>query len=249
LAEDTSNDDGFCFPFGGTSTITTGSGTVEPFNITPDTHPVTPTYAVTDEFETGTTIDTTGSRFSGAAAWAIYNVQSVTNSISLGALLLQGTTGTVNDAAVYGMPITAPSSPYSFVLKRLAGPGANQFSGIFIGFKATGLGYYFGFYPAGPDIYVLTYNTFAGAGVAVVATFSVAFPAATNDLYFRALYDGTNLNFALSFDGANWFTGLSVAYAAFLGGPPDTVGIHFANTANTASWAAQVSYDFLRETS
>jgi hypothetical protein len=56
-------------------------------NVTPDTHPVTPNQA-DDEFEYGTSIDTSGARFSGASPWSWYNQGSSTATVTQGQLVL-----------------------------------------------------------------------------------------------------------------------------------------------------------------
>ena len=65
------------------------------FNVTPDTHPAIPSgvgLGPNDEFETGTSIDTAGTRYPGATAWAPLNVgtgsTAITNSVGSGSLVI-----------------------------------------------------------------------------------------------------------------------------------------------------------------
>jgi hypothetical protein len=87
-----------------------GSGAVaEPFNVTPDTHPAIPTGAglgPNDEFETGTSIDTAGTRYTGASAWVALNVgtgsTAITNSVASGSLVLSSGSLQVGASTVKG---------------------------------------------------------------------------------------------------------------------------------------------------
>lgn len=76
-------EDGLMGPPGPAGTTSTGATGV---NITPDTHPSSPT-AWDDEFEVGSSIDTTGSRAPGANAWTVLVFGTDTTTVASGALV------------------------------------------------------------------------------------------------------------------------------------------------------------------
>lgn len=68
-------------------------------NVTPDTHPATAN-AADDEFESGSSIDLTGARRSGATAWAWTNQNGCSGPIADGALLFTTATGSAGSFAL-----------------------------------------------------------------------------------------------------------------------------------------------------
>lgn len=101
-------------------------------NITPDTHPSSPT-AWDDEFEFGSVLDTTGARFSGANAWTIFGGTSASWPQDHGAATPLSTA----NVAVQ----TLPSGSWTFVAKVLQDPNASQQLGMVIGNRTTGKAY------------------------------------------------------------------------------------------------------------
>ncbi|HRP27447.1 MAG TPA: hypothetical protein PLG77_03335 [Burkholderiaceae bacterium] len=81
----------------------TGSSTV---NVTPDTHPSSPNVA-DDEFEYGSSIDTSGARASGATAWAWVNQGAASAAVSGGSLVLaQGAQSTSDNLRCVMQPVS-----------------------------------------------------------------------------------------------------------------------------------------------
>jgi hypothetical protein len=62
------------------------------------------------------------------------------------------------------------------------------------------------------------------------------------------LYDGTDLNFAYSFDGTQYNTIFSATPAAFIGSNPDTCGLHFGNLVSLPDFTNQGATDYFRRT-
>lgn len=121
--------------------------TVSPFNVTPDTHLASPSgvgIGPNDEFETGSSIDTSGSRYTGATAWTGLNLGSgataITNSVSQGSLLLQGGNTQVGTATIKGyvQPLASPGTYLTKVQTLATGSGAIFDAGIVLNESATG---------------------------------------------------------------------------------------------------------------
>lgn len=112
-----------------------GGGTTL-FNITPDLHPALPTgvgLGPNDEFEIGSSIDTTGARYSGATAWTAFNIGTGTNSIdSSGALFFTPQPTVSVSYTGYTQPFNAAIN-CSYLLKIAAGKmTANQLVGLML---------------------------------------------------------------------------------------------------------------------
>ena len=110
-----------------------GSTAAQPFNITPDSHGTIPTgvgVGPNDEFEAGTSIDTAGTRYSGASAWSPLNVGSgataITNSVTNGSLLLQ--VGATASAGIQGF--TQPITPGATYTAKVSALGVSSGSSI-----------------------------------------------------------------------------------------------------------------------
>lgn len=88
------------------------NGSIGSSNITPDTHPATPT-PFDDEFE-GAALDTTGGRFSGANAWAWLNQGAATATLVQGSLLLEtAAVGSTLNSIIQ----PAPTAPWAMTAK------------------------------------------------------------------------------------------------------------------------------------
>jgi hypothetical protein len=104
-------------------------------NVTPDTHPTSPT-PWDDEFEFGTVIDTTGARRSGANAWTMFQGTSAPWVISRGSVF-GGPNGTTS-FPVQTLPV---SGSWTFEAKIFqTNFGSNQ-SGFVIGNRTAGKAY------------------------------------------------------------------------------------------------------------
>lgn len=131
-----------------TQTVTSTTGA----NITIDSHPY-PELPANDEFEYGSTIDTTGARFTSAAAWsALGNYQSQHNlysTVSNGALTITvyGVATSGSSPAGWYQPITTSAWTYTAKLS-LNPPNSNSgtppIGGLFVATSASGSALTFG---------------------------------------------------------------------------------------------------------
>ena len=227
-----------------------GGGGSSLFNVTPDVHPANPTSTSgnTDEFESGTAIDTAGTRYVGAVPWAVIgpNTGFLNSAVANGSVTIGNTsTGSVNTSAVYGQAIASPSSPWTLVCKLTDfNQGVSAiFAGICVVDATSGAGYFMGFFTGESGEILINSQTSWAAGN-TVGKFSSAFlPYTGAAAYLKINFDGTNLNFFTSLSGIRWAAVFSVAAATLIGGPPDTFGIY---SGGTTSSPQAISFDFFR---
>jgi hypothetical protein len=84
-------------------------------NVTPDTHPAIPAgvgLGPNDEFEYGTSIDTTGARYAGATPWTVWGA-APTNAIVNGTLVVTEPTTGSNRINGWSQPVAAGSWTYT----------------------------------------------------------------------------------------------------------------------------------------
>jgi hypothetical protein len=231
-------------PAAGSLTVAATGGGASTANVTPDTHPASPT-AWDDEFESGTSIDLTGARRAGANPWVPENVLTTTNSVANGALILTGANSGINDDTVWLQPLTGTGAAWTFTTKRLIPDPTDSFAGLFVGFAATGKGYYFGYFDG--STFIESQNTFAGAGAGTV-TSTMTFTSATLPQYLSIQLSGSNLVFKVSLDGINYFTVLTASLASFLGSAPDSIGLMIGSTGLSGGLSCSTSFDWFRKT-
>ena len=222
-------------------------------NITPDTHPSSPT-AWDDEFEFGSTLDTTGARRSGANAWSWLNQSTATASVGQGAL-------TVTAPALSGdnwrivMQTVPASGAWKFRAKlgSTAAISAQNFenSGLILYNSGNGKLVTFGpAYNSGGSqaaIYAYRFPSVSGSGTNVFA----GAPSNVNfalPMYLEVDWDGSaNLTFWYSMNG---YDGMmqklySETLASYLGA---LTHIGLGVESNNASQAAVLYCDWFRRT-
>lgn len=96
-------------------------------NVTPDTHPVSANNA-DDEFEVGSVIDTSGSRFSGATPWAWRNQGASTATLSDGHLIFTGVAQTSSNLRILEQSASGSTWKYRTKLTSVR-IGQTKFSG------------------------------------------------------------------------------------------------------------------------
>ena len=207
-------------------------GGVSLFNLTPDLHPSIPTgvgLGPNDEFETGSTIDTTGARYSGATAWTAFNATGYTTAISGdGSLVLKNVSASTSLCGGYSQPLPG-SGTWTYTAKiALAGNiTGGAAGGIFIGTTSSAKMSLL-LISATASIVVqhntnsTTFSANAFSAGAVVAV-NGQFPW----IYLQISYDGTNLHYAISFTGAagSFVNVFSELPATFLAGVPTVIGV------------------------
>lgn len=206
-------------------------------NITPDSHPSSPT-AWDDEFEVGSTIDTTGSRFSGANAWTIFG-GSGSNWVQSQGQVIPNTNPT---QAIQ----TLPSGAWSFAAK-LTGYNNNQQGGMVIGNRTTGFAYNVFYYASG-TAYVQLGNlnsswlySFNSNIIGPANPFPGGASSPTSGYYYiMVTYDGTDtITFYFSQSGYSndwgWAQTRSVS-SDFGGGQPLEIGLGLGSNLYGNGW-------------
>jgi hypothetical protein len=223
----------------GTAGVSGSSGST---NVTPDTHPAIPTgvgLGPNDEFESGTTIDTSGSRYSGATPWTAFNGGSASTTLSQGVIRLTSANGVANTQG-YSQPI--PGGNWEYTCRMAINPVA-YIDGMFIsvagGNQMTLLIFSSAYYVqqrSSPTTFVA--NVVSGAGGVPTSGFA----------YLRIAYNGTNIIYSVSPTGYNsdFTVLLTETPAVHLGAVPTLVGIE--SDANGAGVPAIATFDWFRQT-
>lgn len=204
-------------------------------NITPDTHPTSPT-TWDDEFETGTTINTT-------SLWTPFGLLTGTGPLSQGSLIFNpALNGGSRNYGGYGQVV--PSGAWAFTAKmttfNFAGGAAG---GLFVATSSGVSGHilHFGFTGNGANWVAqrLSNNTTFSANVVGPATMwntnNVAGGGSPEWYYLQLAYDGTtNLNLLTSYSGiaGTFVQQYTETTAAFLG-TPGIIGIGCDNESAT----------------
>jgi hypothetical protein len=198
-----------------------GGGGSGDTNITPDTHPSTPTgvgLGPNDEFETGSVIDTSGTRYSGATAWAGLNLGTGVTSIQ-GQGLVQFTPTVLSGVNYSGYVQPVPAGSWAYVMKLFGNSSwTNNIVGLLIATSAGSSGPMVNFGSSGSGLTV--------QGATNATTFSSnrgSASASVQTIYLQIAYDsGTGtLTYSYSPLGitGSYITVLSEAASAFLGTP------------------------------
>ncbi len=201
-------------------------------SVSPDDPPVSPDPA-DDEFDTGSSIDTSGARRGGATAWAWNNQGGATASISNGKCTLTAPgSGSANhrqiEQALPGgtwkyrakLSVQFKLANFCWVGMHARRSSNGKFTGIFTGIGTAGNAAAsnwnsvssFSSHIAGPGILPFGYKG-----------------------YVEIEYDGTDLIYRCSADGdpASYFLLTTQAVASFLGAAPDFIGLT-ADSENSA---------------
>lgn len=219
-------------------------------NITPDTHPTSPT-AWNDEFEYGTSVDTTGARFSGANAWTWINQGTATGNVAQGALAL--TDGPASATDNWRLILQAvPSGAWAFRAKLKAYLFANyQNYGLVLYNSANGKLINFGPTWNGGAINatVHEYTNKTTYSSSIIVVNEPYLPAAqTFPVYYEITYDGSSaLNFLASASGYNsdFTSTTNSTVAAFLGG---ITHIGLGTNPNNSTYPSTLFVDWFRRT-
>lgn len=218
-------------------------------NVTADTHPAT-TDAADDEFETGSAIDTAGTRFSGATAWQWENQGTMASAVDRGSLVLTAPVGTTTQHR--GVYQTPSGSTWRYRAKVAVADSSNS------AYMWVGRGTAFincGWTVSGTTVLVfvqrLTNNTtvgatpFTGAAASTIGISSAHI--SSPPLYVEIEYDGTNLILRASATGVDgtFFQVHTEAALTNLGGAPTKLGL--AAQSNSASLLSKGVFDWFRK--
>jgi hypothetical protein len=214
-------------------------------NVTPDTHPASPTI-YDDEFEENA-LDTGGTRVPSANPWVWFNQGTATIDLKQGAAQI-----VLNDMAtnIRYIAQTVPVGTWTFDAK-LAWLGIGPFNagGIVLYNSGNGKIVMMEWLGSSTATFVVdqwTNNTTFSSRPGFSAP---PFPVSGNGIpaYIRTVYDGTNYKFSVAPAGYNdqYFQGYSQAVATFLGA---ITHIGIGSIANTSSAGASLCCDWFRRT-
>lgn len=206
------------------------------FNVTPDSHPTTPAgvgLGPNDEFETGTSIDTAGTRYSGATAWSAFNLLGGSSAISNGSLAFSPALSA--SLTVNGYVQAVPGGSWTYTAK-IQNFNHNASGGLGL-IVAPSTGFLGKFYSLNLNVFQVEVQAFTSAtlfsataasstNATILLSSSVA-PPNTYPIYLRIAYNGTSLIFSYSITGieAAYTQLFSVTTATFLGAAPTMIGI------------------------
>lgn len=209
----------------------------------PDEPPVSPN-AADDEFDTGSSIDTAGTRFSGATAWTWVNQGSTTANVASGILTLSG--GENSNHRMVTQPVSGTWKYRCKVLHAMHSIiGSDYVSGGMCVRASDGKLLVFAYYMRETDcgFNFQRYSdpaTFS-ANVKQLSTNSMFAPP----MYFEVEFDGTDIIARMSRDGLNFSKFSSDPAASYV--TPDKIGL-FVNSSHATS-PAVISFDWFRRIS
>lgn len=205
-----------------------GSGS----NVTPDTHPTSPD-AADDDFEDGSTIDTAGTRRSGATAWAWRNQGGATANLVAGSLILFAPASAGTNHRIVEQ--VAPSGAWKYRAKvRINAADVNfAASGLVLLNSSNGRLVVWGVNRNGGTLlYALRYTdptTFSAAIATPISYTAESLIRASPTLYLEVESSGTVLTFRYSYDGItfNAYSGTETisAFLTASGGALDRIGL------------------------
>lgn len=220
-------------------------------NITPDTHPSS-TNAANDEFEAGTSIDTAGTRFSGATTWTAFNISTATNVVGQGALAFKPALSASISINGYSQPTAGATWAYTVKYSQYS-PNASAGMGLFV---ATSSGASGKIVSLNVNNNILTVQAFTNSTTFSSSLFngtSSGFPQVSDRgtsfgwIYLRIVFDGTNLIFSVSFSGIEGTFNQLFSQAATTNlGVPARIGL--GGSIQSASNQAIALYDWFRKT-
>jgi hypothetical protein len=223
-----------------------GGGGSGDANVTPDTHPAI-VNAADDEFETGTNIDTGGTRFTGATAWAWRNQGGATDAVNRGSLVI--TAPSSSGIAWRIVEQAVPAGAWRFRAKVSANlPQTNFCRASLLVYRTTSskLLSVDSAYSSGQKIEANAWNI-NGPYIGAIGG-SANFPGNQNyPIYLEIEYDGSSIyTFRHSIQGIDGtFTTIGTEAAATnLGGAADKIALG-VNTESSAGQALGI-FDWFR---
>ena len=247
--------------------VSASGGASAAANITPDTHPATPT-AWDDEFEYGTSLDTTGARFSGAKPWSKVSWSAASDSVSEGGLVVSLTptnTGTTIQWQLIAQNIT--SSTWKVRAKIINFPDTSSVycsAGLMCRESATAKRVHIqvGLTSSTVQLYALKFaadtgswtNITTGGGPSNIWSNTYQLDASRQGIYFELENDGTSIICRYSRSG---YSGTYIelgrqTISGFFTSAPDQVGLVFANSSSgsgTVTGQSTASVDWFRRIS
>ncbi len=234
--------------FGGGSTSSAG-------NVTPDTHGTIPTgvgLGPNDEFEYGTSIDTTGARYSGATAWTWGNQSTSTAAVADGSMQLLPP---VNDSNIHSLEQPLPGSGNWTYQTKITQVNFGNYNAVGMVLRQSSTGRMLRYCAVANSVSVsdyqvdefTNYTTFNSTLVNGKLNLPVATLANSNSfppVYVQLSTDGTNYYFSVSLSGfpGTFFQLNSLSVGGWL--TADKIGL-FALAANM-NYSPIAQFDWFR---
>jgi hypothetical protein len=230
-----------------------GGGGSNPWNQTPETHVALPTgvgLGPNDEFEYGTSIDTTGARYAGATPWVALNIGTVTAPIANGCVNFTSPLQGGLQMNGYMQPIAAGVGRWRCSMPSMSNVTAAPYilAGMFVYSSGTGALYDIiktvGANSGQVDEWAspTSYSAAAANWTAYSGTIPIEQPG---PLWLEIERDSTNYYFRYSFKGFDnsFVTVYTLPISSFTSG--DHIGIYGSNS--NSSNPSVVSFDWFRQ--
>lgn len=241
--------------------IAAPSGGSSPFNVTPDTHGTIPTgvgLGPNDEFEFGSTLDTSGSRYVSADAWITVNWSALGGTTT--AVVVEGAlvfTSEVNNSATRDpqlalIPISGASS-WTYVTKMFADfeNGAGNICSFVLYEIGSGKSVEFGFFNGNN---ASLFNRVVPASIAQIGGTSSpgiydTYTQQTQWVYLNVTLSGGNFQFGVSKNGFRYIPLSSpLAVATYFTTAPTHIGFLVEAVSGSSSAQSILNADFIRRT-
>lgn len=209
-------------------------------NMTPDTHPGTPT-SFDDEFEYGTSIDVTGGRASGATAWTVLATSGYPAPGVKSGMIHSDLTALSTASIMMSQPFPA-TGDCTFVMKAKRTPKNTNNTGWRIHVLNSANGNCFSVQTTNTyatltetDTYNMTTGVRTGVSNPYLDNTNFPYPAGVSPwMWFRLRISGTNIYPGWSDTGHpdDYVEGSVMAFSTFLGARPTHVGINMPGAMN-----------------
>lgn len=174
-----------------------------------------------DNFDSGSSIDTSGARYVGANPWTLLNATGATNSVAGGVLTLTGPHVSLMSPVLAVQPLSAGNGAWR--TQQTADPVNDNYRGVGIVLResSTGKQLCFGFGSDGVKRAEVRRMTSFTNWTANYGSTSVGTLAS----YFEVERSGTTWSYRYSSDGSSWTTLTSAAESADFTSAPDQIGL------------------------
>lgn len=216
--------------------------------LSPDTIPDTPD-DFDDEFEYGSTLDTTGARRASAASWSVLNTSGTDPVLSVenGALVI--TAGGTTSVGFYALPISGATWKVRAKWAASDHPVEIYSQRMMLAHRSSaGKQVVFGWYLNGSSVFYRGYwrlSSYTWGSTPSETSLSGNNPLWWIPLYVEIEYDGTNLIYRESKSGhdSTFVTIYTEAVATHLGGAADYIGIYYTQASgNTANFPQSLEW-------
>lgn len=212
----------------------------------PDVPPGTPD-AADDEFD-GASIDTAGTRISGATAWTAQNLGTSTSTQTQSCFLITPELAAGNNLRGYEQPL--PGGNWKRRIKVAFVTNNTEFGAhVWVRNSANSNCESFGLHrlSTSHDIRLYTWDSPSSfTGTIVGVQVGSNYPELSVFIYLELEYDGTNMIYRASYNGVGYHTYATRTVATFLGAAPTHIGIGM-EVSGSSGVAPTGVYEFFRK--